>query len=96
MVVFRWGIALQLTKRRFGIVLSIDLFQEPQSWHPKLDGIQFDMLEEGEAIEFENLFTEEKVFQALYSVDSDKAPSLDDFTIDFFQKCWNVVEDDII
>ena len=96
MVVFRWGIALQLTKRRFGIVLSSDLFQELQSWHPKLDGIQFDMLEDGEAIEIENLFTKEKEFQALYSVDSDKAPGLDDFTIDFFQKCWNVVKGDIV
>ena len=73
-----------------------DLFKETQSWHPKLDRIQFDMLEDEEAIELENLFTEEKVFQALYSVDSDKAPGLDDFTIDFFQKCWNVVKGDIV
>ena len=70
-----------------------DLFKETQSWHPKLDRIQFDMLEEGEARALEKFFTEEKVYQALNSIDSD---NLDDFTIDFFQKCWNVVRGDII
>lgn len=51
----------------------------------------FDILEEEEA-----RGTEKEVFQALNSIDSDKAPGPEGFTIDFFQKCWNVVKGNIM
>jgi hypothetical protein len=44
----------------------------------------------------ERLFQEEEVLQALLSMDGDKAPSPNGFTIAFFRSCWAVVKDDLM
>jgi hypothetical protein len=44
----------------------------------------------------ERPFQEEEVLQALLSVDDDKAPRPDGFTITFFQSCWAIVKDDFM
>jgi hypothetical protein len=44
----------------------------------------------------ERLFQEEEVLQALFSMDEDKAPVPDSFSIAFYRSYWSIVKDDIM
>ena len=44
----------------------------------------------------EREFEEEEVIEALMEVEGDKAPGPDGFTMAFFQKCWRVLEGDVM
>ena len=41
-------------------------------------------------------FSKEEVTQVLMEMKGDKAPRPDGFTMAFFQKCWSVVEVDVM
>jgi hypothetical protein len=59
---------------------------------PKFDGLELSYLDSSEALWLERAFQEEEVLQALLSMDEDKAPSPDGFTIAFFCSCWSIVK----
>jgi hypothetical protein len=44
----------------------------------------------------EQKFKKEEVFQVVKDLQGDKAPGPDGFTMAFFQKCWSVIEDDVM
>jgi hypothetical protein len=44
----------------------------------------------------EQKFKKEEVLQVLKDLQGDKAPGPDGFTMAFFQKCWSVIEDDVM
>uniref|UniRef100_A0A2N9GJ10 Reverse transcriptase zinc-binding domain-containing protein n=1 Tax=Fagus sylvatica TaxID=28930 RepID=A0A2N9GJ10_FAGSY len=72
------------------------LFQESESWRPEVDGIEFDSIDVLDRDMLERPFDGEEVFQVIQNMQGDKAPGPDGFTMAFFQKCWRVVEADIM
>ena len=66
-----------------------------ESWRPTIDGLEFDFLDETESLSLERDF-EEEILEALKEVEGDKTPRPDGFTMAFFQKCWSVVERDVM
>ena len=63
---------------------------------PTMDGLDFACIEEDERLSLEKEFTKEEVIQVLREMEDDKAPSPDGFILAFFQKCWSVVEKDVM
>jgi mannosylglycoprotein endo-beta-mannosidase len=41
-------------------------------------------------------FTEEEVFEAISQMELNKAPGPDGFPAEFYQKCWEVIKDDLM
>ena len=61
-----------------------------------MDGLKFARIEKDEWLELERDFSKEEVVKVLQEMEGHKAPGLDGFTMAFFQKCWSVVEKDVI
>ena len=72
------------------------LYTESDSWRPSTDRLEFARIEEVERLELEGDFCKEEVVKVLYEMEGDKAPGPDGFTMAFFQKCWSVVEIDVM
>jgi exonuclease III len=72
------------------------LYQENEAWRPKVDGLPLDSIRAGDRAWLERKFDKEEILQVLHSSQGDKAPGPDGFTMGFFQKCWNVVEADVL
>ena len=72
------------------------LYKETEVGCPTMDGLDFDCIEEDEQLSLEKEFTKEEVIQVLREMEADRASSPDGFTMDFFQKCWCVMEKDAI
>ena len=56
----------------------------------------FACIGEDERLALEGEFFKEEVIQVLMEMEGDKAPGPDGFTMAFFQKCWSVVEVDVM
>ena len=84
--------------RTFGIKQSsfMTLFQEKEAWRPKFDGLPIDSIRAEEWVLLERKFDKDEILQALQSSNGDKASDPDGFTMGFSQKCWRVVESDVI
>ena len=61
-----------------------------------MEGLDFACIEEEERQFLEKKFMKEEVIQVLREMEGDKAPGPDGFTMAFFQKCWSVVEKDVM
>ena len=61
-----------------------------------MDGLEFTSIEEDERLELERDFSKEEVVKVLQEMEGDKAPGPNNFTMAFFQKCWSVVEIDVM
>ena len=61
-----------------------------------MDGLEFTSIGDDERLELERDFSKEEVVKVLQEMEGDKAPGLDGFTMVFFQKCWSVVEIDVM
>jgi hypothetical protein len=72
------------------------LYQENEPWRPVVDGLAFDSIGTDARVHLERPFELEEVLQVLKDVQGDKAPGLDGFTMAFFQKCWSVLEKDVM
>jgi hypothetical protein len=75
------------------------LFTEQCRWRPMVDGISFDFVLESEASWLDRAFEEEEeeeVRKVVLAMVKDKAPSLDGFSMVFFQACWDVLRVDIM
>ena len=71
------------------------LYQESKSQRPTVDGLEFANLDETDQHSLEREFKKE-IIAALWEANCDKAPGPDGFTMAFFQKCWCVLEKDIL
>ena len=72
------------------------LYLEPKTWRPTIDGLEFACLDKIERSMLEREFENEEIIEALKEAEGNKAPGPDGFTMAFFQKCWTVLEGDIL
>ncbi|XP_075645067.1 uncharacterized protein LOC142616063 [Castanea sativa] len=72
------------------------LYKETEVGCPSMDGLDFACIEEDERLSLEKEFMKEEVIQVLREMEGDKAPGPNGFTMAFFQKCWSVVENDVM
>ena len=72
------------------------LYQEPEAWRPAIDGLEFACLDKTERSMLEREFGKEEIIETLKEAKGDKAPRPDGFTMAFFQKCWSVLEGDVM
>ena len=72
------------------------LYNENEEWRPDVDGLSFAFIGEEAKDRMERRFDKEEVVQVLKDLEGDKAPRPDGFTMAFFQKCWPVLQDDIM
>ncbi len=72
-----------------------NLHTESAPWRPSLDGLKFTCLDSSEAVWLQKPFQEE-IFQALLSMEVDKAPGPNGFAISFFRACWSIVKVDLM
>ena len=61
-----------------------------------MDELEFARIEQDEWLALERDFSKVEVVKVLQEMEGDKAPGLDDFTMAFFQKCWSIVETDVM
>ena len=67
-----------------------NLYQEPKSWRPTNDGLEFACLDESERLSLEREFDNEEILVVLKEAKGDKAPGPDGFTMGFFSKSVGV------
>uniref|UniRef100_A0A2N9IZP3 Reverse transcriptase domain-containing protein n=1 Tax=Fagus sylvatica TaxID=28930 RepID=A0A2N9IZP3_FAGSY len=72
------------------------LYQESKTWRPTVDGLELDVITANERALLEHRFDKEEVLQVVKDLQGDKAPFPDGFTMAFFQKCWSVIEADVM
>ena len=53
-------------------------------------------MDEFERLSLEREYDKEEILTVLKEAEGDKAPEPDGFTMGFFQKCWSVVEEDVM
>ncbi|WJX66218.1 hypothetical protein P8452_50797 [Trifolium repens] len=78
----------------------IDYFQnhfQEVSWsRPRLDGIDFSCLNDGQRVGLEGSFLEEEVLAVVVDSDGNKSPGPDGFNFNFFKKFWGFLKKDIL
>jgi hypothetical protein len=72
------------------------LYTEQNNWRPRMDNQAFSSIDEEEKMWLERDFEEMEVWEVVKSMDGDKAPGPDRFTMAFFQSCWAVVKHDVM
>lgn len=72
------------------------LFQEKEVWHLKFDELLIDPIRAEDRFLIKRKFDKDEILQALQSSNGDKASGPDGFTMGFFQKCWCVIESDVM
>lgn len=72
------------------------LYQEPFSWRPLLDNLEFDSIYGEEAEWLERPFDVDEVIGVVRSLNGDKALGPDGFSLAFYHSCWDVIKDDVI
>ena len=71
------------------------LYSESSIHRPLLDGTEFSVLEDKMSCWLERCFSEDEVFEVVSNMNGDRAPSLDGFTMSFFQSCWGILKEDV-
>jgi hypothetical protein len=72
------------------------LFEEGESDRPLLDGSDFSMIPEEDALWLERPFGEEEVADVVSGFNRDKAPGPDGFSMGFYQCCWDILRPDVM
>ncbi|RVW18513.1 hypothetical protein CK203_102885 [Vitis vinifera] len=75
---------------------SLTLLSEDTGWKVDIGRLQLDQISQQEAENLESLFTEDEVHAALMEMNGDKALGPDDFTMAFWQSCWDFVKEEIL
>jgi hypothetical protein len=73
-----------------------NIFRESEVWRPHVDGLSFASIRDDEQVLLERRFEKEEIVQVLKDFQGDKALVPDGFTMAFFEKCWRVVEKDVM
>ncbi|RVW51555.1 Transposon TX1 uncharacterized 149 kDa protein [Vitis vinifera] len=65
-------------------------------WKADIGSLQFDQISLQEAENLERPFTEDEIHVALMEMNGDKAPGPDNFTMAFWQSCWEFIKEEIL
>ncbi|KAJ9702452.1 hypothetical protein PVL29_004269 [Vitis rotundifolia] len=69
---------------------------EDTGWKADIGRLQLDQISHQEAENLERPFTEDEIHAALMEMNGDKAPGPDDFTLAFWQSCWEFIKEEIL
>ncbi|RVX18605.1 Transposon TX1 uncharacterized 149 kDa protein [Vitis vinifera] len=72
------------------------LLSEEPGWKADIEGLHLQSLNSSEAEGLELPFTEEEIHSARLEMNGDKAPGSDEFTVAFWQFCWDFVKEEIV
>ena len=72
------------------------LLSESSGWKADIGGLLLKQISLSEAEALELPFFEVEIYAALMGMNGDKAPGPDGFTIAFWQKCWEIVKEDVL
>lgn len=73
-----------------------NVYSEERLSRLKMDGLSMSSLGGGQGEWLERPFTEEEMKKAVWSLDGDKAPGPNGFTIAFYNACWDVIQADLM
>lgn len=65
-------------------------------WRPSINRLHYSSLDREESRSLEEAFSKGGVLLDLSSLCGDKAPSLDGFTMVFWQFCWDIVKNEVM
>ena len=72
------------------------LYTKSESWRPFVDDLPFSVIGDSDRFMLDNRFEREEILQVVRDLQGDKSPDPDGFNMAFFQKCWEVVESDVM
>jgi hypothetical protein len=72
------------------------LYTEEEAWRPFVDDLPFSMIGDMDQNLLDCRFEREEILQVVKDLQGDKSPGPDGFTMAFFQKCWPVLENNIL
>ena len=72
------------------------LYTETEDWRPFVADLPFSRIEALDCNLLESRFERDEILQVVKDLQGDKSPRLDGFIMAFFQKCWHVLEKDIM
>ena len=73
-----------------------NLLSEDMGWKADIGRLQFDQISQQESENLERSFTEDETHAALMEMNGDKAPGPDDFTMAFWQSCWDFIKEEVL
>ena len=73
-----------------------NILSEKGDWRPSISGLSFSSLDSVQAGLLEDVFSVEKVQAAVFGLNGDKAPGPDEFTLAFWQFCWDIVKHEVM
>ena len=72
------------------------LFSDDDMRCPLLDDLDFSSIDEEDNIVLDKPFTKEEVLGVVKDMVGDKAPGPDGYSMAFFQRCWDIVKNDVL
>uniref|UniRef100_A0A2N9J5V1 Reverse transcriptase domain-containing protein n=1 Tax=Fagus sylvatica TaxID=28930 RepID=A0A2N9J5V1_FAGSY len=72
------------------------LYTEKENWRPFVADLPFSVIEDSDRALLDSRFDREEIIQVVKDLQEDKSPGPDGFNMAFFQKCWSVVESDVL
>jgi hypothetical protein len=72
------------------------LYTETEHWRPFVADLPFSRIEALDRNLLESRFERDEILQVVKDLQGDKSPGPDGFIMAFFQKCWHVLEKDIM
>ena len=72
------------------------LYTENENWRPFVADLPFSVIEASNRVVLDSRFEKEEIIQVVKDLQGDKSPGPDGFNMAFFQKCWSVVESDVL
>uniref|UniRef100_A0A2N9GQ21 Reverse transcriptase domain-containing protein n=1 Tax=Fagus sylvatica TaxID=28930 RepID=A0A2N9GQ21_FAGSY len=67
-----------------------------ENWRPFAADLPFSVIEDSDRALLDSRFEREEIIQVVKDLQGDKSPGPDGFNMAFFQKCWSVVESDVL
>jgi hypothetical protein len=72
------------------------LYTEQESWRPFVDDLPFSVIDDFDRTLLDSCFERDEIIQVVRDLQGDQSPGPDGFNMAFFQKCWRVVESDVM
>ena len=72
------------------------LYTEKEGWRPFVDDLPFSVIDDSDRTLLDSRFERDEIIQVVRDLQGDKSPGPDGFNMAFFQKCWRVIESDVM